>query len=124
MVRGNIQWTATAKAGLAKLPKKVRRGILDKANELLKSHNPAAVHKPLRSPLQGYFRFAYSRYRAIYSVEQGNPPGGDSVLKIKVLFVAVGIRKEGDKKDIYKIAQKLFDLGVLDRVDDPASANE
>jgi len=34
-------------------------------------------------------------------------------LHLKVLFVAAGIRKEHDKKDIYRVAEKLVRL-VLD----------
>jgi hypothetical protein len=32
-----------------------------------------------------------------------------------VLIVALGMRKEGDKKDIYELAKKLKQLGLLDR---------
>ena len=56
-----IQWTDTAKNGLANLPKKVRRGQLDKVNELRDASDPTKVHKPLKGPLQGYFRICYSR---------------------------------------------------------------
>jgi hypothetical protein len=36
--------------------------------------------------------------------------------KIIVLIVAIGIRKEGDKKEVYALAQKLARLGLLDLV--------
>ncbi|GAC1428397.1 MAG: hypothetical protein NVS4B1_07430 [Ktedonobacteraceae bacterium] len=41
------------------------------------------------------------RYRIIYKLEE------DQV-------VLVGIRKEGDKKDAYALAQNLAELGLLD----------
>ncbi|MDP9175535.1 MAG: type II toxin-antitoxin system RelE/ParE family toxin [Planctomycetota bacterium] len=109
----SIQWTETAKAGLAKLPQKVRRGLLDKANELCLTENPRDVNKRLTGPLQGYYRICYSRYRAIYRVDREKLTNGKVLQKIVVLFVAAGIRKEGDKNDIYRFAQRLIDLGVI-----------
>jgi hypothetical protein len=29
------------------------------------------------------------------------------------LFVAAGVRKQGDKKDIYRLAEKLMELGII-----------
>jgi mRNA interferase RelE/StbE len=113
MDRVSIQWTETAMAALAKLPPKVRRGLLDKANELRQIDDPAAVHKPLVGPLQGYHRICYSRYRAIYCVDRERLAGGGVVERITVLFVAAGVRKEGDKNDIYHLAQKLVRLGLI-----------
>jgi mRNA interferase RelE/StbE len=109
-----IQWTATATAALAKLPRKVRRGLLDKANELKTASDPAAVHKPLTDVLQGYYRISYGRYRAIYRVDREKGQGGMVVLRVRVLFVAAGIRKEGDKGDVYRLAQRLVRLGLVD----------
>ena len=114
MDRVTIQWTETARSGLAKLPRKVRRGLLDKANELKGSDDPRDSHKPLKGSLSGYYRICYSRYRAVYTVSEKPGPGGGSRLRIFILFVAVGIRKEGDKKDIYRLAKKLVDLGLIE----------
>lgn len=57
-------------------------------------------------PLQGYrsLRVAGQRYRLIYKVE---------CTIITVYVVAVGIRKEGDRGDIYALAQRLIRLGLL-----------
>lgn len=112
--RITIQWTATARDGLARLPQKVRRGLLDKANELRDADDPSAVHKALTGPLRGYYRICYSRYRAIYSVTREALAGGDVRYHVRIRFVAAGIRKEGDKKDVYRLAQKLLQLGLLD----------
>jgi len=34
--------------------------------------------------------------------------------KVEVLILAVGLRKQDDKKDIYELAQKLVRMGLLD----------
>lgn len=107
-----IQWTAAAKKGLKKLPPKVQRGILNKIDELYDC-DPRSVHKPLIGPLQGFYRIAYSRYRAIYQVVEEKQARGEVLIQLRVLFVAVGIRKEHDKKDVYEIARKLMALGLI-----------
>ena len=89
-------------------------GLLDKANELRDADDPSAVHKPLTGPLQGYYRICYSRYRAIYSVQRKDLASGDVLHHITIRFVVAGVRKEGDKKDVYRLAQKLLELGLLD----------
>jgi mRNA interferase RelE/StbE len=108
-----IRWTDTARDGLAKLPKKVRRGLLDKANALQDADDPTAANKRLTGPLAGYFRICYARYRAIYSVERETFSDGSMRHQVTVLFVAVGVRKEGDKNDIYRFAQRLLRLGII-----------
>jgi mRNA interferase RelE/StbE len=50
-------------------------------------------------------RAAGQRYRIIYRVERE---------RIVVLVVAVGLRKEGSKKDIYSLARKLLRQRLLD----------
>jgi mRNA interferase RelE/StbE len=45
------------------------------------------------------------RYRVLYKIEKKT---------IIVYVLAAGIRKEGDKKDIYQIAKKLLRAGLLD----------
>lgn len=51
--------------------------------------------------LRGYYslRVVGQRYRVIYCIEQE---------KILVIVVAIGIRKQGDKQDIYEITKKLI----------------
>ena len=58
-------------------------------------------------------RAVKERYRIIYKIEKE---------KIIVLIVLVGIRKEGDKKDVYAVAKKLARLGLLDLVMPAASS--
>ncbi len=113
MERIVIQWTDAAVAALAALPHKVRRGLLDKASGLTKVDNPEAANKPLVGPLQGYFRICYSRYRAIYTIKKESSSAG-VLIQITILFVAAGIRKEGDKSDVYRLAQRFRKLGLLE----------
>jgi mRNA interferase RelE/StbE len=56
--------------------------------------------------LIGYrsIRAVGQRYRVIYQVK------GKSVI---VLMIAVGIRKEGSKQDIYELARKPLRLGLV-----------
>lgn len=114
MHRVTLQWTEAARKSLAKLPPKVRRGLLDKAGELQSASEPADANKPLIGPLKGYYRICYSRYRLLYTIEKKPTRNGKIVIHIIIRFVLAGVRKEGDKKDIYRLAQKLFDLGILD----------
>jgi mRNA-degrading endonuclease RelE of RelBE toxin-antitoxin system len=106
-IRVRIQWTQTALEGLRQLPKKVQRGLLDKADELTQC-DPRAAHKPLTGPLAGCYRIIYGRYRAIYRVRKERMARGQTTLHLEVLFVAAGIRKEHDKNDIYRLAEKLI----------------
>ena len=68
---------------------------------------PEKQGKPLTEELAGYrsLRAVGQRYWIIYRVER------DRVL---VLVVAVGMRKEGSKRDVYALAQKLIRLRLLD----------
>jgi mRNA interferase RelE/StbE len=71
-------------------------------------YEPELQGKPLADELVGYrsVRAAGQRYRIIYKVEDQ---------RVLVLIVALGIRKEGDKRDIYELAKKLKRLGLLDQ---------
>lgn len=107
--RTSIQWTETAKESLKRLPLKVRRGLLSKADELAQCEDPRKHCKPLTGPLQGYYRIVYSRYRAIFTVEEETLAGGRLQLHLKVIFVVAGARKEFDRNDVYKVALKLVE---------------
>ena len=69
--------------------------------------DPHKQGKPLGEELTGYraVRTAGQRYRIIYRIEAE---------QISVLVVFIGRRKEGDRKDVYTLAQKLARLGLLD----------
>ena len=107
-----IQWTATAIECLRKLPPKVQRGLVAKADELALSGDPRH-HKPLVGPLQGYHRITYARYRAVYTVTDEAIRGGEQITTIIVTFIAAGKREERSKDDIYQVAKKLVEMGAI-----------
>lgn len=84
--------------------RRVQARIRDRISGL--AEHPDMQGKPLVGDLSGYrsLRAVGQRYRIIYRVE------GDT---IQVLVVALGIRKEGDKRDVYALARKLLRLGLL-----------
>lgn len=83
----------------------VRQRIIERIDAL--AAEPEKIGKPLLKDLSRYrsVRAAGQRYRIIYSVDRQ---------KARVSVVALGIRKEGDKKDIYTLAKKLIRLGLVD----------
>lgn len=84
---------------------RVREQISKRINAL--ENEPDQQGKLLADELTGYrsIRAVGQRYRIIYKVE------ADQVI---VIVVTVGMRKEGDKKDVYVLAKKLVRLGLLD----------
>ena len=73
------------------------------------AEDPEKKGKPLTAELDGYrsVRAAGQRYRIIYRI--GNE-------KVIVLVVAAGIRRDGDRKDIYALAKKLIRARLLEPV--------
>lgn len=116
--RVRVVWTETAVECLRKLPKKVRAGLLGKADELAACDDPRRAHKPLVGPLQGYYRITYSRYRAVYRVTEDRIVNGETVVTIEVCFVAAGKRNEHSKDDVYRLAEKIVEMGIVE-VDPP-----
>ena len=84
--------------------RRIRKTIRDRIDHL--AIEPEKQGKPLIGDLIGYrsLRSAGQRYRIIYKIEG---------TKVTVHVVAVGIRKEGSKADIYELARKLLRLGLL-----------
>ena len=68
--------------------------------------DPELRGKPLDEDLAGYrsIRAVGQRYRIIYRVERST---------VVVVVVAAGIRKEGSREDVYRVASKLIRLGLL-----------
>jgi mRNA interferase RelE/StbE len=83
---------------------KIQRTLLERIQKL--SYEPDKQGKALVKDLAG-FRSVHSagRYRILYKIEKRT---------IIVYVLVVGIRKEGDKKDIYQVAKKLLRAGLLD----------
>ena len=95
-----IEITPLALELLSKVKNKREQQGLSKRIEQLESE-PNKQGKPLSGALKGYrsIRALGQRYRIVYRVDQE---------KIIVVIVGAGIRKEGDKKDIYKILNKFI----------------
>jgi mRNA interferase RelE/StbE len=86
------------------LDKKIQLSILDRIQKL--SEKPEEQGKKLVKDLAGFRSVhAAGRYRIIYKTDKRT---------VIIYVLAAGIRKEGDKKDIYKIAKKLLDAGLMD----------
>ena len=60
----------------------------------------------MRDDFQGYYRIPFGRYRIIYRVIRRD-------LHVHVEVVFVGIRKEGDKRDVYAQLYRLRRRGQL-----------
>lgn len=75
--------------------------VIDRLTE-----EPEKQGKSLLGELSGFrsIRAVGQRYRIIYQI-RGN--------EIVVVIVAVGIRRDGARDDIYNLARKLFRLGLL-----------
>lgn len=87
-----------AKAFLLSLDSKTRTVIARKI-EALKEF-PEKQGKPLSGDLSGYRSlYAAGRYRVVYEVITN---------EVKVIVVAVGIRKEGSRIDVYETLKKLL----------------
>lgn len=84
--------------------RRVREKIKETIDRL--SEEPEKQGKPLVDDLAGFrsVRAVGQRYRIIYKVEND---------KVLVIVVALGIRKEGSKKDIYALARKLIRLRLV-----------
>ena len=90
---------------ISKLDSKSQQQVLEKI-EVLKEE-PLKVGKPLKGNLQAYrsIRSVGQRYRIIYQVKE---------TEIEVVVVAVGIRRDGDKKaDIYELMKRYVKIGLL-----------
>lgn len=101
-----IRWSTQARDLLMAISdRRVRQNIFEKVRVL--ENKPEKQGKPLIGELRGFrsLRAAGQRYRIIYQIEKE---------KFIVWVVALGIRKEGSKRDIYTLAKKLLKLRLLE----------
>ena len=111
-----IQWSDQALNMLAAIKdKRIQQKIYERVSGL--ALEPEKQGNSLAAELADYrsLRAVGQRYRIIYKVD------GEKVL---VLVLAVGIRKEGDKKDIYNLAKRLVRLGLLEPKEEKSDINE
>jgi mRNA interferase RelE/StbE len=85
--------------------RRIRAKIIEAIDGL--AEDPEKKGKPLAGELDGYhsIRAVGQRYRIIYRIDNE---------KVIVLVVAAGIRREGDRKDIYALAKKLIRARLLE----------
>jgi mRNA interferase RelE/StbE len=104
-VKWQILLTPTAVKLLADI---TDRRIREKIRVVIErlTEDPEKQGKALLGELAGFrsIRAAQQRYRIIYQVR-----GADII----VVIVAIGIRRDGAKDDIYNLAKKLFRLRLL-----------
>ena len=84
--------------------RRIQEKLLERMTAL--AGDPELQGKPLGDDLAGYrsVRAVGQRYRIIYRVERS---------AVVVVVVAAGIRKEGSREDVYRVAAKLIRLGLL-----------
>ena len=106
MKRWKVSLTQNAEMQFAAIKdRRVQDGLRTSLRRL--EYEPELQGKPLIDELASYrsVRAVGQSYRIIYRVD------GEQVT---VLVVTSGIRKDGDKKDVYQLAKKLIRLGLLD----------
>ncbi len=89
--------TKHAAENLKRLDRKTQAKILQRIDKL--KQNPSQIGKQLTGPLRELrsLRAVGQRYRIIYKIIED---------RVVVVVVALGLRKEGDKKDIYEMMKK------------------
>ena len=105
MIRYTIVLTPTAQAMLGEISdRRIREKIRQTIDRLIT--DPEKQGKPLLGPYLGYrsLRAAGQRYRIVYRVERD---------RVMVIVIGIGLRKEGDKADIYRRLQKLIHLKLI-----------
>ena len=101
-----IKLTSIAAEALCKIESTARDQIFAKIDQL--KIEPFLLGKALVGPLKEFrsVRAAGQRYRIIYKIKEE---------EIIVIIFAVGIRKSGDKKDIYELMKKYIKTGLLEK---------
>jgi mRNA interferase RelE/StbE len=101
-----VQFTAEAVAMVNNIAdRRIQRQVLQRAESL--AEEPEKQGSPLSGRLSGYrsLRAVGQRYRIIYWIETN---------QVKVVVIAVGLRRDGDRQDVYTLAQRLVRLGLID----------
>ncbi len=84
--------------------RRIRQKLSERIDGL--AHDPDKQGKALTDDLASYrsLRGVGQRYRIIYTIDKN---------RVIVFVVAIGLRKEGSKKDIYTLAKKLIELKLV-----------
>lgn len=116
LAKYKIIWSVSAKDMLTAIPdRRNRKKILERVKKL--GQAPDKQGKPLVGELAGCrsVRAAGLRYRVIYRIEDR---------KVIVFIVALGLLKEGSRKDIYSLAKRLVELGLVERSNEKPIRNQ
>ena len=101
-----VVWTLAASGLLGEITdRRVRQLIFDTSKRL--EDEPAKQGAPLTRELAGFrdLRAVGQRYRVLYRVEE---------VRRVVQVVAVGLRREGARDDIYELARRLLRSGLIE----------
>ena len=101
-----VVWTLAASDLLGEITnRRVRQLIFDTTKRL--EDEPAKQGAPLTRELAGFrdLRAVGQRYRVLYRVEE---------VRHVVQVVAVGLRREGARDDIYELARRLLRTGLIE----------
>ncbi len=105
-----ISFTASATELLSSISDwRVQGLIVNRAQRL--GDDPQLQGYPLRNELSGFrsVRAVGQRYRIIFRIDED---------RRQVIVVAVGIRREGHRNDIYVLAQRLVRLSLVEPPED------
>lgn len=99
-----IKLTEVAVQMLRGIEATARNQIITKIDQL--KDEPKLLGKALVGPLKDFRSVgaAGQRYRIVYQIQEE---------MIIVVVVAIGIRKSGDKKDIYELMKKMVKTGII-----------
>ena len=88
--------------------KRVQRGLIRAIDGL--ENDPLTRGKPLSGKLTGCFsiRAEAQRYRIIYKIDR---EAG------RVFVLTMGLRKQGDRADVYALAERLIHFGLFSRLE-------
>lgn len=96
-----IFFTPTAQDMTAAITEPYKSTVLKRIEGL--KENPETQGKALTRPFRGLRSIhAAGRYRVIYKVKRS---------EVQVIVLASGLRKAGDKNDIYELTKKLINQG-------------
>jgi mRNA interferase RelE/StbE len=100
-----IEITPTALESIQAITdRRTRIAIIRRIDSL--EEEPDQQGKPLRGWLTGFMstRAAGQRYRVVYKTDKSS---------LRVLVYMVGIRREGSRRDIYALAERLVRRGLI-----------
>ena len=98
-----LRYTPDAAADIKTLDGIVRNQ-LRKVLEKKLAVDPEGYGLPLRGPLAGYWKHPFGNHRVVYRIYPGHRV---------VVICAVGVRKQGDARDIYRQLESVARIGRL-----------